>query len=352
MKILVLTHSVAPTSGWGRCASDLIIGLREAGYEVVVVKEKDDGGEGGVVLRRGLGLFLSAFRIRKFLRRADVVHVLDGYPNAIIASLANLGIGKKIIVTAIGTYSIEPLYRWKTAWLLAWSYRRAAWVTCISRFTRDQLLARIRLSRISVVNLSIDTKEFSKPHTTQRELLMLSVGALKYRKGYHIAIPAFARAKQQIPNLRYVIVGSQEDSGYTKELRLLAQRCGVENDVEFVPHISSGRLIECYRRASLFILTSVNQGHHVEGFGLVFLEAAAAGLPVIGTRGNGIEDAVSDGYNGLLVAQGDIEASADAMTKILSDRHLWSSMSENSVLWAHAHDLGSMIREYEKLYTT
>ena len=74
-------------------------------------------------------------------------------------------------------------------------------------------------------------------------------------------------------------------------------------DIEFFNRLSDEALSDLYRRAKLFILTSINEDHHFEGFGLVFLEAAAAALPVIGTFGNGIEDAVKDCYNGFLVPQ-------------------------------------------------
>ncbi len=73
-------------------------------------------------------------------------------------------------------------------------------------------------------------------------------------------------------------------------------------DIEFLTGVSDEELSCLYQSTRVFILTSVNQGRQIEGSGLVFLEAAAAGLPVIGTTGNGIEDAVKEGYNGILSA--------------------------------------------------
>ena len=57
MHILILTNSVRPYSGWGRCASDLIAGIRNAGHSVTILKEEDDGYEGISILKRGAGIF-------------------------------------------------------------------------------------------------------------------------------------------------------------------------------------------------------------------------------------------------------------------------------------------------------
>jgi len=87
-----------------------------------------------------------------------------------------------------------------------------------------------------------------------------------------------------------------------------------------------------------------------EGFGLVFLEAAAAGLPVIGTLGNGIEDAVKDYYNGLLVPQNDSQKTADAIIKILSDDILGLNLRKNSIEWVKNFDWKKIITSYIEIY--
>ena len=156
MKILFLTSVMRPDSGSGRCAVDLIASIRSAGHEVVVLKEEDDGYEGIPILRRRRGIFRSAWSVRKYIKECDVIHALDGYPYGIIAALANIGLSKRLVITAIGTYSVEPLYRWKTSWLVTWAYRRAERVVCISRYTQNQIASKLDLKNMSVVNLGID----------------------------------------------------------------------------------------------------------------------------------------------------------------------------------------------------
>lgn len=351
MHILILTNSVRPYSGWGRCASDLIAGIRNAGHSVTILKEEDDGYEGISILKRGAGIFWSACRVRRYAKECDVVHALDGYPYGIIAALAAIGLKKKVVITAIGTYSVEPLYRVKTSKLLSWAYRKASRVVCISRFTMDQILKKVPLRNIGVVNLGINVAAYDTELEVPREQFILSVGALKQRKGYHISIPAYGMVKKRYPEMTYKIVGSQKDARYKEILLDLIRKQGIEG-IEFIDEISDRELHSLYSRARVFVLTSVNHSHHFEGYGLVCLEAAAMGLPVVATRGNGIEDAVRDGYNGVLVDRNDINGTAQAICEVVGDEARWAVMSTHGRLWAKQHDNSMMIRPYLDMYTT
>lgn len=350
MKIVYLTHDINSKAGWGRFASELIGGIKRLGHEVVILKEKNDELEGELVLKRGVGMLWNFLKIRKYLNDCDIIHALDGYPYGISAALGNMGLNKKLIITAEGTYSVEPLYNFKISKILSWAYKKADKVVAISNYTKKEILKKIKLKNIVVVNPGIDPEKFLRPRVQTDENFVLSVGALKYRKGYHISIPAFAQVKKSIPDLKYKIVGSRSDSIYFNRLKELTRKHRMENSVEFLSNISDDELGKLYQTARLFILTSVNWGHQFEGFGLVFLEAAAAGLPVIGTRDNGIEDAVNNGVNGLLIPQSDVEATARAVSTILSDNDKWQNMSRESFEWAKNHDLGKVIKAYNEIY--
>lgn len=350
MKICYLTNNIDPKNGWGRYASDLIYGVKNAGNNVVVLKEADDGLDGFPILSRGAGMIASALRIRKFVIDCDIVHVLDSYPYGIIALLSNLGLKKKIVITGVGTYAVAPLYHWKISFLLKWAYRRSDCVVAISRFTAGEIEKKTNLKEITVINPGISFKKFYKPRASSNEKFILSVGTLKRRKGYHISIPAFALAQKKIPNLKYKIVCGPNDLDYFPLPKLIAQQHGVEKDVEFLNTLNDRELADLYSQAYLFILASVNNNHSFEGFGMVFLEAAAAGLPVIGTFGNGIEDAVDNGQNGMLVSQNNVEKTAEAIVQLASDQNKWHKMSEASYKWAEAHDNKFMIEKYLNLY--
>jgi glycosyltransferase involved in cell wall biosynthesis len=89
--------------------------------------------------------------------------------------------------------------------------------------------------------------------------------------------------------------------------------------VQFLGTVDSSRLDQLYREATVFLLLSQDVDLRFEGFGLVFLEAGAYGLPVVGSRCGGIPDAVIDGETGYLVDPADAEAAGRAMIRLTED---------------------------------
>ena len=350
MKICYLTDNIDSSHGEGRYAGDLISSVKKSGHEVVILKERNDGLEGHSILKSELGLFIAAFKARKYIKNCDVIHALDGYPYVIIAALANLGLKKRLIITMQGTHTIASLYSFPINILIKWAYKKADKIISISRYTREEFKKKFDIKNIEIINHGIDFEKFYKTPINSQNDFILSVGALKFRKGYHISIPAFAQAKKELPDLKYKIIGSQKDISYFDELKNLAAQHGVNKDIEFLTGLSDKKLSDFYGRAKLFILTSVNENHHFEGFGLVFLEAAAAGLPVIGTLNKGIEDAVKNGFNGILIPQSDIKATTEALLKILWDEQLRKKLSFNSFSWAKDHDWNKICPRYIRAY--
>ncbi|MEK7536891.1 MAG: glycosyltransferase family 4 protein [Patescibacteria group bacterium] len=349
MKIAYLINNLNSKNGWGRYASDLIYGVKKSGHEIVILKEEDDGLEGMPILRRGIRVFTPAFKIKKLLKDCDIIHALDGYPYGVIGAIANTGLSKKLIITGVGTYAVEPLYNFRTSLLLKWAYKKANQIITISNFTKSEIIKKIRLENIKVINPGINFEKFYRPHIKTDEKFILSVGALKFRKGYHISIPAFVLAKKEIPDLKYKIVGNQGDKSYFGHLKKLVKDNNIGNDIGFLEEMGDEELKKLYQTAKLFVLTSINHNYHFEGFGLGFLEAAAAGLPVIGTLGNGIGDAVKNGYNGILIPQKNIEKTAEAILEIINSKKYYQ-MSQASLEWAQSHNLNKTVDEYLKVY--
>lgn len=350
MKICFLTQTLDPTVGYGRYAADIIAGIKNVGHDVVILKEREDGYEGYPILARGGGVFLAAWKARRYIKNCDIVHALDGYPYGVIAALARIGTRAKLVISAQGTYAVAPLYRWQTAALLRWAYRSARRVIAISRYTRQEILKRVSLKNLRVINHGIDLVRFFHEHQNVGEPFILSVGAVEDRKGYHISIPAFARIAREFPDLKYYIVGRKE-MWYVEQVQRLIAEERLQDRVVFLEGLSDKALADLYAAARLFVLASMNiERFHFEGFGLVYLEAAAAGTPVIGTLGSGPEDAVDNGNNGLLVPQGDVDATASAMRNILSDPSRWAAMSEAGYHWAKRHSLVDVVKRYNELY--
>ena len=146
---------------------------------------------------------------------------------------------------------------------------------------------------------AVSTLETKKDSMIGR-INLLSVGRIHPRKGFDQVLQALrGLSTEEKSSISYTIVGSRCKSCYEHELRELAKRSGCR--VHFNLNPSDAELVNLYEQANLFILTSMPRKKSVEGFGLVYLEAAAFGLPSIAYGVGGVEAAVLDKETGYLL---------------------------------------------------
>lgn len=350
MKVVFLTSNLNSRGGWGRLVYEATVRFNQRGIEVKILSEIPSNFPGeSTVLKRGWRIIGSFPKVRQFLKEVDIIHSWEGNPYAITSFLAGLGLGKKQIITATGAYSVQPLYRLATKFVLAKAYKNAKAVACISEYIKHEIDKIVPDVNTIVVTPGVDYERFSGKRFVPRERFILGVGNLGRRKGYHISIPAFGKIASQVPDVKYFIAGRLDKNFHERALELMKEY-GIEGRVVFLGSLDDDELKQLYLSAELFILTSVNYGHHFEGFGLVFLEAASAGLPVIGTRNNGIRDAMAENRNGLLVEQNDIGGTAEAILRILRDHGLRERFSNESVKFAKENSWENMIDKYMEIY--
>jgi phosphatidylinositol alpha-1,6-mannosyltransferase len=149
-------------------------------------------------------------------------------------------------------------------------------------------------------------------------LELLSVGRLHPRKGFQDVLAAVAAlpAKNRAA-IRYTIAGARSDDAYLARLKKLAKR--VEVDVHWQLDPESTALEALYQKAHIFALTSLPHRHSIEGFGLVYAEAGAFGLPCLAYSTGGAGEAVLDGKTGYVLAPKDVAGLADRL-KFLCER--------------------------------
>ena len=279
---------------------------------------------------------------------------MDIWPNSFYAKLISFGLKKPIIITALGTYSVASFYSWRRS-LMKWTCHGAQLVA-ISDYTKEKILEIIPDINIKIICPGFDLDFWSADSGISEEILrlkpyVLSVGALKPRKGYHNSILAFTIVAKQFKNLNYVIVGQGEESDYVKDLKSFIKDNGLENRVFFISSgIDDNKLLEFYRNAELFVLTPIEEDHHFEGFGIVYLEAAASSLPIVATYNSGATSATKDGYNSILVPQNDPQQTAAAIVKILSDNSLRLNLKNNGREWAKNFSWEKIIKNYIEIY--
>ena len=348
MKVCFLGGDLDTKAGWGRLAKEIIDGVSKNGIDTEVINL------GNNLSMSFLKMLWLALKIRKKLKNCDIIHCFDVFPWGAVGVLANIGLNKKMVINGVGTWSVLPLYQKKNSWLVSWAYKKADKILSISNFTSNEIKKKVKSGNMEVVTLGVDLEKFKlcppKKETSGRKKIVLSVGALKFRKGYHVSIPAIAEVKKHYPEIKYRILGDQSGLKYFNALKKLVKENDLEDNVEFLSGLSDQDLRNLYCECDLFLLLSINEGHSFEGFGLVYLEANACGRPAVGTLGCGAEDAIKDGYSGFLVPQNDIKATSEAVLKTLNDSKLASEMEHNSYLWAKANTWEKTAKKYVDVY--
>jgi phosphatidylinositol alpha-1,6-mannosyltransferase len=259
-------------------------------------------------------------------RRPDVI-VCGHWIAAPAAFLARRLLGVPYVVFAYGHEVRRERVRRPQRFLL----RNAALVVACSRFTRSAVLdLGVRPERARVLYPGVDARRFAPADGIDpvRAKTILTVSRLgDLYKGHDIAIRALPFVKVKCPDVCYRIAG---DGPLRNHLSRVAQSVGVESHIEFLGEVPNESLPGLYRSCDLFVLLSREspQDGGAEGFGIVFLEAAACAKPVVAGRSGGIVDAVQDGVTGILVDPEDVGAVADAIISVLLDPSLAKRLGE------------------------
>jgi phosphatidyl-myo-inositol dimannoside synthase len=171
-------------------------------------------------------------------------------------------------------------------------------------------------ARFNVASASGARDSFRSQYDLGEGPLIGTVARLVPRKGIDTVIAAMPALLKVVPNLNYVIVGDGADR---QRLEQLAVSLGVSARCKFLGKIPYEDLVNSYFALDCFVMPARQIGSSVEGFGLVFCEASACGIPVVGGRSGGVPDAVIDGKSGHLVEPDNVDAFIEGLLPILLD---------------------------------
>ena len=170
---------------------------------------------------------------------------------------------------------------------------------------------------------------------------MLFLGRLDARKGFPVAVAAFARLAIDRPDLQLIVIGEGPDRGAAQALpeavRSRVTLLGAMPNVDIPPY-----LVAC----DLYLGTSIGG----ESFGMVLVEAMAAGLPVVASRIPGYQEVVRDGVEAVLVPPGDAASLAAAAAGILDDPALSARLKAAGLERARTYDWSTVVTRLEDLY--
>ena len=340
MHVGLLAADLTHQDGWAHYGSSLIRALRRAGIDLTILTTHnsplpDDLRDVRVerilpsVNPMARGLFVRSLAlipsVRAALRNCAVIHTFVEP----FAPLAWLAAGKRpFFITMHGSYAqLQFAYPRYARRLYTAAFEHAD-VIAVSRYTAGVIEREMRNVHPHVIANGVDVARFDAlPALAKNGHTILTVGAVKPRKGTLYLIQALDLVRETFPEVHLNIVGSlQADTTYTEVLRSEITRLGVAHHVTLTGRVSDDELRAHYARANVFAFPSVNDGWRFEGFGLAALEASAAGLPVVGSRDCGVEDAIDHGLTGFLTPQRDSSALADAIIRLLSDPGLRESM--------------------------
>jgi phosphatidylinositol alpha-1,6-mannosyltransferase len=209
--------------------------------------------------------------------------------------------------------------------------RLAHAIVTVSRFGQDALIERYRVppDKIALISNGIDLARFQpqpdNPALRRRyglgdARILLTVGRLSERKGIDRMIEALPAVLSRHPKAHYLLVG---DGEYRAHLERLVASMRLTGHVTFAGRVPDHCLLDHYAIADVFVMPHRQLPNgDTEGFGMVFLEANACGVPVVAGVSGGAPDAVQNDVNGLAVDGDDVAAIAQAASRLLEDAHL------------------------------
>jgi len=200
----------------------------------------------------------------------------------------------------------------------------AAKFIAVSEFVKRKIMAQgFPEEKIVVLYTGIDLEAFRPSAQVLRKPMVLFVGRLVSVKGCSYLIRAMQRVQESFPEVELVIIG---DGPLRSQLEQEARAS--LNHYRFLGVQPPQVVREWLNQAKVFSVPSITEeSGAAEGFGMVFAEAQAMGVPVVSSLSGGIPEAVAHGETGLLAAERDVEGLAAHILRLLTDENLWSLMS-------------------------
>jgi len=357
-KTLCITNDFGPRAGG---IETFVVGLieRMPKNSVVVYTSSQAGSVpldemwqrdfGVEVIRDASKVLLPSFRVgrnvRQLVRERNITTVFFGAaaPLALLApGLRTAGV-KRIVALTHG-HEVWWSRLWPFSIAIARIGRSVDALTYLGEFTRGEIAkalnpaAAAKLVRIAP---GIDTEHFTPRSDAQglRESLglankkvIVSVGRLVHRKGQDVLIAAMPEIIKSIDDVHLLLIG---EGPYKQELEKRIKNLGLANRVTFLGRVQYTDLPQYICVGDVFAMPSRSRlaGLEVEGLGIVYLEASACGLPVIGGISGGAPDAVLLGETGFSVDGTSAHEVAQAVVKVLADKELAQKLGARGRQW-------------------
>lgn len=244
------------------------------------------------------------------------------------------------VILIHGTEFNAYFYRftWVDHWASKIVLRNASKIVANSRATKKLVEDHgFPSSKINIVHPGTDPAKFSirdkqmdliEKFGLKDKKVLLAASRLVAKKNHENVLKALPSVIQKIPNIIYLIIGKGEEE---ERLLKLTKDLGLEKYVKFIGYVEPKDMPIYYNICDIFVMPSKTVDFDYESFGIVYAEANACGKPVIGGKSGGVEDAVIDGFTGLLVDPDNTEEISQAIIRLLSDEAYAKKLGENGL---------------------
>lgn len=326
-RAMVLTTEYPPVSGGiASYAHALVRLMAEIGWDTTVVTTVPSKREpvstittrrvGGQLNRRILKLLPLAFGTWRevFYARPNLMLLMKLSHEGLVGWTVRRLLHTPYVVVVYGSELLESRSGALRTRFVRHLLGDASVVMADSNYARSLALDLAPRARVTVVHPVVELPRLGdRPDRNEKTVTFLTIGRLVRRKGHADALQAFERVIRHVPTARFLIAGSGPEEANLLRLR---EKLSLHSQVQFLGAVDGHTREELYLRADVFVTLSQQSGNDVEGFGVVFLEAAARSLPVIAGATGGVFDAVEDGVTGFLVDPADHIAVAALMEQL------------------------------------
>jgi len=354
--ILLVTNDFGPRAGG---IETFVMGLLERvpkGEVIVYTSHQSSTGEydrrwrddyGVEVVRDKSSILLPTPRVirnlQKLIRRRNLSTVWFG-------AAAPLGVSARWLRKAGAQHIVALTHGHEVWWSKVWPFslaiseiaRNVDVVTYLGDFTQQAIARRFKdQNKLIKIAPGIDTEHFRpldgrelrEKYGIADRATIVSVGRLVHRKGQDRLVEAMPLVLKEIPEAHLVFIG---EGPHRKKLDQLVKRHKLENHVTFIGRIQYSDLPRHFSLGDIFAMPSRSRlfGLEVEGLGIVYLEASACGLPVVGGNSGGAPDAVKEGITGFVVDGNKLPEIADRIITLLKDDELRNQMGNAGRSWA------------------
>ncbi|EMS79278.1 glycosyltransferase family 4 protein [Desulfotignum phosphitoxidans] len=276
------------------------------------------------------------------------IHCLRAFPEAIPAVLLKKTSPKKIsvITYAHGEEILTAQTSRQLSLAARWVYQNSDQVIVNSQSTKNLLRSFSPSGPVACIHPGVDANAFDMKKSRLKKfratfdwpedtVILCTMARMEPRKNHLKVIESVDVLRKQGVNVAYIVGSDGEEKS---RLKKRVKDLNLDRFVHFTGHVTEEERIAVFLISDIHVMPSVQAGSMIEGFGIVFIEAAAAGIPSIAGNTGGQQEAVQDGKTGLVVDGNNFSELKDAIKFLIKNEQIRRKMGESGKIWAQKND--------------